>query len=325
MRKLFYLITITSLTFLSFGCKQSNTTDKQVISIVYTSPHPVINEIINGFIEVVRDSFPDVGFIERHANGQTDEYSTQVQAAIRDKPSILVPITTPISKIAVQEAPSSLPIVFLGVTDPVGAGIIPSLELPEKATGACDLCPFESLIKLTRELFPKAKILGLPYNPVDQPAVFGRKQIIALAPQYGFEIVDVQVTSPSELPIQIKGLARKVDVVLIAADNLMMENPALISESALEMKRPTVACDLASVEKGAVAGVSVNYKDVGAMGGLNAIKVLKGIPVKDIPVAVLSNGEIALNLEAACRAGIRFDSLAVAKALHVVQKDFICN
>jgi putative ABC transport system substrate-binding protein len=213
----------------------------------------------------------------------------------------------------------------MGVTDPVGAGVVRSIQNPELSTGSSDLCPFASLLDISRQLLPNAKTIGLPYNPSDQPAVFGRSQLIELAPKYGFQVIDRQVTSASELPTVVRGLAGQVDAVIIAADNLMMENPAAVVSSALAAGKPTLACDSTSVKSGAVAGVSVNYRQVGELAGQRAVEVLNGKPAGSLPVAVLDSGGIAINLKAACQARIELPKQLVAKAADVIEPDFRCD
>jgi putative ABC transport system substrate-binding protein len=295
------------------------------IGIVYTAPHPLMNEVIAGFKDVVTKAKPNASFFERHAEGRPEQYGTAVLATIAANPDLLAPITTPITKIAVEQARERIPIVFMGVTDPVGAGVVRSIQNPELSTGSSDLCPFASLLDISRQLLPNAKTIGLPYNPSDQPAVFGRSQLIELAPKYGFQVIDRQVTSASELPTVVRGLAGQVDAVIIAADNLMMENPAAVVSSALAAGKPTLACDSTSVKSGAVAGVSVNYRQVGELAGQRAVEVLNGKPAGSLPVAVLDSGGIAINLKAACQARIELPKQLVAKAADVIEPDFRCD
>ncbi|HEY9713509.1 MAG TPA: ABC transporter substrate binding protein, partial [Chroococcales cyanobacterium] len=128
------------------GCDRKPAADQPRIDIVYTSPHPVINEIIKGFKSAVQKAYPKAEFIERHANGRPEEYSATVLAAINDRPMLLAPITTPITTLAVEQARGSVPIVFMGVTDPVGAHVANSIDKPGIATGSSDLCPFAALL-----------------------------------------------------------------------------------------------------------------------------------------------------------------------------------
>lgn len=294
------------------------------ISILYTEPHPLINEIIAGFKAAVLRSFPKTTFFERHANGRQEEYGTAVTAGISAQPDLLAPITTPIAKITVDQARGRIPVVFLGITDPVGAGIARTLQRPVLATGSSDLCPFSGLLALARDVLPRAKTLGLPYNPSDQPAVYGRAQLIALAPKYGFAIRDEQVTSASELPIQVRGLATRVDAVLIGADNLMLENPSAVASSAAAAGKPTLSCDEPSVRAGAVAGIGVDYRQVGEIGGNLAVQVLRGKMPGDLPVAVLNAGRVTVNREAACRVRLTIPSQILRAGTDVSPPNFQC-
>jgi putative ABC transport system substrate-binding protein len=294
------------------------------IGIVYTQPHPVINAIIAGFKEVVQRTYPRAQFVEHSAEGRPEEYGTAVLATLNAGPTLLAPITTPITKLTVKENRGRVPVVFMGVTDPVGAGVARSIKRPGIATGSSDLCPFKSLLRLTRRILPNAHVLGLPYNPTDEPAVFGRRQLIGLAPKYGFSIVDRQVTSASELSSQVGGLASRVDGVIIAADNLMMENPGAVASAAAAAGKPAFACDSHSVQAGAVAGVSVNYRDVGKLAGQLAVRVLQGAPAGSLPVAVLNEGGIDVNLKAACTAKVTLPQAIVGKAEHVTGQGYRC-
>jgi putative ABC transport system substrate-binding protein len=293
------------------------------IGIVYTAPHPVINEIIDGLKEVVLAAFPKATFIERHASGNPAEYGNTVLAVLGQEPTILVPITTPIAKIAVEQARGRIPVVFAGVTDPRGAQIVDTLDHPNRATGSSDVCPFQALLKLTREVLPEAKKLGLPYNPTDEPAVFGFDQFTKLAPSFGFSIVSRQVTSRDELPTDVRGLASRVDAILIGPDNLMMENPDLVASAARLEGRAAFACDAASVEKGAVAGIGIEYRNVGKAAGELAVKVLNGAKPGALPVAVLNSGSVIVNKKAAClaRVPLRIELLQRAK---VVERGYQC-
>lgn len=308
------------------GCSRSAPTqaDHPRISIVYTSPHPVINEIIDGFKATVQEAYPNAEFLEHHANGRAEEYGAAVLAAINDRPTLLAPITTPITTLAVEQARGTVPIVFMGVTDPVGAHVANSLANPGVATGSSDLCPFAALLNIVREVRPNARTLGLPYNPSDQPAVFGRQQLMTLASQQGFTIEDRQVTAASELGPTVRALAGRTDAIIIAADNLMMENPTAIVAAATEGGKPTFACDSASVEAGAVAGVSVSYRQVGVLAGQHAVQVLRGQAAGTLPVAVLDSGGVAINLRAACTSRIQIPEALASRATEIAERDYVC-
>jgi len=295
------------------------------ISIVYTQPYPVLKDAISSFKEVIRAAYPDASFTERHANGRPEEYGTVVLAAINDRPNLIVPLTTPITSLAVTQARGAIPVVFIAVTDPVGAHVVNSLDNPVLSTGSSDLCPYSSLLSTVRNVLPNVRTLGLPYNPSDQPAVFGRTQLLSLAPQYGFSIVDEQFTAASELGTVTRGLASRSDAIVISSDNLMMENATLAASAAAEQGKPTFACDSASVRSGALAGVAVDYGEVGRLAGERALQVLRGENPGGIPVGVLNSGGLAINKRVACVLHVDVDPALYTRATEIVERDYVCN
>jgi len=311
------------IAILVFAASLASAQDNPKIVIVYSAPHPLVAEVVNAFKAEVTKSFPKALYIEKHANGNPAEFGSAVLESIAQKPALLAPISTPLTKLAVEQARGKIPVVFMAVTDPVGAGVAESMDHPGKATGSSDVCPYGALLGIVRQFMPNAKKIGVPYNPADQPAVFGVDQFKKNAPAFGFQIIDRQIPSRDELSTEIRGVAGLSDAVLIGSDNLLMENPDLVAKAAAAAGRPVFACDSASVEKGAVAGVSVRYADIGTAAGKLAVKVLKGQPASSLPVAVLSEGNVSVNTRAACQAGLRIPSVLATTAL-VVDKNFKC-
>src|SRR5205807_4608622 len=66
--------------------------------------HPLMNEVIAGFKEVVTKAKPNASYFERHAEGRPEQYGTAVLATIAANPDLLSPITTPITKLTVEQA-----------------------------------------------------------------------------------------------------------------------------------------------------------------------------------------------------------------------------
>jgi putative ABC transport system substrate-binding protein len=289
------------------------------IGLVYTAPHELINQVVLGFKEGLATGLQG-GFsiVEKHANGDVTQFAPTVNSTIAAGLDLLVPVTTPISQIALKAAPNNLPVCFLAVTDPVGAGLVESLDEPVLGTGVSDLAPFESVLRFIRETVPSARTIGLPYNPEEQPAVFGRDQVLKYAPRFGFEIDPKAVTSKDEFSSLIRHLAATNDLLVIGSDNAMFEASPTIVKSALDARRPVFAGDSTSIKNGAVGGLTIDYYQVGWEGAKLAIRILKGEKAGAIPVVVLNEGVLELNLGTAQQLGIAFSSgvLAEARTIH---------
>lgn len=292
----------------------------KTIGIVYTAPHEIINQIIAGFKEEVVKNYADsrIEFVERHANGDVAQASTTVNAVLNGRVDLLAPITTPIAIIGLKNSPSSVPVCFLGITDPQGAGLVDSLEKPVKCTGVSDLAPYGKTLELIRKLLPSAKTVGYPYNPEDEPAVFGLKQVKALAPQYQLTIVEMPIVSKDELLTLFNEVFRSSDCAMIGSDNLMFEAAPTLIRAGQQAKKPVFAADSTSIQAGAVGGYTIDYRLVGVEGGRIAAEILKGKKAGELSVITLKDGFLELNVKSAelLKISLPADLVARAKTLY---------
>ena len=298
---LFLIAACLLLSACSQGQGKNSSAGKPVkIGIILTEPHPVLNTIAEAYKNRVKEAFPDVVFIERNANGSKAQYPATVRAVIAEGVDLLAPITTPISVESLSQTEGKIPVVFLGVTDPVGAGLVDSLENPGKCTGVSDNPPMEGVIDLVRNLLPNAKSIGIPYDPKDQPGVTTANRAAESAKARGLKVELRPVTSENELRAAVRALASQQDAIVIGMDNLMMKNAGIISETAKDLGKPLFAADDKSVEMGAVAGVGVDYKDVGKIGADISVRILKEkIQPGTIPIATLKTGQKFYNNKSA--------------------------
>jgi putative tryptophan/tyrosine transport system substrate-binding protein len=298
MRNRWAIAIAASLIMLVTGCSKPASEQKPLrIGLVYIGPHELINQIVDGFKQGVSESLNGKGYevIEKHANNDKSQISPTVSGAIASRLDVIATITTPVSQVALKNAPVGLPVVFVGVTDPVGAGLAKSMEKPELSTGVSDLAPLAKLLSTIHELFPGIKKIGFPYSPDEEPAIFSRKLVEKLAPEFGLVIDARPATSRDELPSLLRELIRVNDAILVGADNGMFEAAPNIAKIALDSRKPFFAADSSSVKAGAVAGVTIDYRQVGLAGGKLAVRVAKGEHAGTIPVTLMTEGVLELN------------------------------
>ena len=75
----------------------------------------------------------------------------------------------------------------------------------------------------------------------------------------------------------------------------MFEAAPLIAKTALDGRKPFYAADSSSVKAGALAGVTVDYKEIGRAGAVVVVRVLKGEKAGTIPVTTMSEGVLEVN------------------------------
>jgi putative tryptophan/tyrosine transport system substrate-binding protein len=313
-----FVLVVIIFVLLSASCSrapQGENPARSRIGIVYIGPHELINQIITGFRDGIAQQLPAGSYdiVERHANGDQTQISATINGAIASKLNVLATITTPVSQQAIKNAPKSLPVVFVGVTDPIGAGLVKSMEKPELTTGVSDVAPLQTIMDMIKQITPKARRIGFPYSPDEQPALYSRSVIERLAPTMGYSIDARPVTSKDEVATIVRDMARSDDAILVGADNKMFEAAPLIAKIALDGHKPFYSADSSSVKAGAVAGVTVDYTQIGRAGADIVVRVIKGERAGAIPVQTLTQGNLEINQTSLQKLGINLPPSVAAQ------------
>ena len=272
----------------------------KVIAIATLMSHPALDAVQ----ENIKKELEHQGYIEgknlryiiRNANGQIQLTANIASDLVAQNPDIIIAITTPMAQAVAKSA--RCPVVFAAVTDPVGAGLVKSLEQGEpNITGTNDAWPYEDQLKLIRKISPNAKRLGVLYNPGEAASQYGIKEIRKYAPGLGFEVVEGSANSTNDVYPVAQNLAGRVDVLFLSSDNTVIAGVAAALKVAVEHKLPLYVGDSGTVEKGGLAAVSVGYPELGTETGKIVVRVLRG--EKNIPTLVASGDEVYLNKKAA--------------------------
>lgn len=309
---------IAAVAVLAFGAvllfnKQKD--NRPLVGITQIAAHPSLDEVREGIVEGLADrGYKDKANVRiefRNANGDPSLALPIAQEFVRQKAAVIVPITTP-SAIAVAKATENIPIVFAGVTDPVGVGLVKSLKNGSgNITGTSDRWPFREQLTFFKELMPGLKVLGMLYKPGDDVSKLAVTAMADGAPSVGIKLQIRPVSLPADLyPVSVQMLS-EVDAVFVGLDSLVAENLEVLLKAAAEAGKPVFAGDSGSVKRGAVAAVSVSMKEVGKIAGGMAADVLDGKAPGQIPVWSVTSGEKLVNKSALNDA--RFDHARLAR------------
>ena len=249
-------------------------------------------------------------------NGQADSTTLNQIAAdlIADGVDVIIPIATPaalIMQAATEE--NAIPVVFSAVSDPVGAGLVDSLEAPgSNITGTSDALKVEAVIDLMLAANPDLKKLGLLYDQGQDAS----KSAIAAAKAYceakGIETVEKTGTTNDELALAADALiAAKVDAVFTPTDNTVMTAELAIYEKFVDAKIPHYAGADSFALNGAFCGYGVNYVTLGTSTADIAVDVLvNGAQPASTPVQIMSSGIVTVNTEVASAIGLDYSAFA---------------
>lgn len=295
-----------------------------LVTITQIATHPALDEVRAGIIAGLRkrgyEDGKTVTVVFKNANGDASLTLPIAQEFVRMNPAVIVPISTP-SSLSVAKATNTLPIVFSGVTDPVGTGLVKDLQRPgANITGVSDQWPFEAQVTAFRRVFPNARRIGMLYTRGDDVSKIGVNAMTELSKKLGFELQLSPVSQAADIYPGAVALLRDVDAIYTGIDHLLLENMDGLVKAAREARKPLFGGESGSVEKGGVLALSINMTSFGDLTAELISKVLKGQRPGDIPVAVVTNGDLLVNRAVATQFGIDLTALQNEGAKFVDQR-----
>lgn len=318
-------VLILALAILAY--RQMRTNDNRhlpVVAITQIATHPALDEVRAGLIAGLKkrgyEDGKTVTIVFKNANGDASFTLPIVQEFVRQSPSVIVPISTP-SALSAAKATKTVPIVFSGVTDPVGTGLVANLERPGgNITGVSDQWPFEAQVTAFLRVFPNARRVGLLYTRGDDVSKIGVDAMTALSRKLGFELRLSPVSQASDIYPAAVALLRDVDTIYTGIDHLLLENMDGLIKAAREARKPLFGGESGSVEKGGVLALSINMTSFGDLTAEQVAKVLGGQKPGEIPVAVVTSGDLLVNWAAATQFGLDLNALQSSGAKFVDAK-----
>jgi putative ABC transport system substrate-binding protein len=249
-------------------------------------------------------------------NGQADSSTLNQIAAdlIADEVDIIIPIATP-AALTMQTATeeNQIPVVFSAVSDPVGAGLVESLDAPgSNITGTSDALNSQAVIDLMLAANPDLKKLGLLYDQGQDSSKLAISEAIAYCQQLGIETVEKTGTTNGELSMAAEALiAEGVDAVFTPTDNTVMTAELAIYEKFIEAKIPHYAGADSFALNGAFCGYGVNYVTLGTATADMAVDILvNGADPATTAVQIMTSGIATVNTETAEAIGIDYSVFA---------------
>jgi putative tryptophan/tyrosine transport system substrate-binding protein len=208
---------------------------------------------------------------------------------------------------AAQMATSQIPIVFAGVRDPLGLGLIQSFARPGgNITGVThlDLELSPKRLELFHEIIPGLKRVLFPYDPADVSAVAAARMYREAARRLGIALVERTVQTQEEAQTTLAQIPRgEVDGIL-KPPPLSLNIPGFILEIAGQRGIPTMFDAAFWVEQGGLASYGSDLYASGRQAARLVDKILKGTKPAEIPVEVNPKIEFVINLKVAKALGL---------------------
>lgn len=305
MKKLVALLLIMGIMLTGCGKAEGG---KKVINIGISQivEYVALDQSREGFIKALEENgYKDGDSIKieyQNAQGDIAVAQTIGKKYASQKKDLIFAIATASAQGA-YNATKDIPIMITAVTDPVKAGIAKSLDKPEtNVSGTSDYLPVEKQLGLIKQLLPEAKKIGVIYNTSEVNSEVQVEELKKAAKDY--EIITTGVSSTNDVSSAINSLVKKIDVLYVPTDQLVVSSMPIIAKSTLEAKIPIIAAEKGSVEAGALATVGINYYKLGYEAGKMAVEVLKGKDISKMPIKISEETDIYINEDSLKALGI---------------------
>jgi len=262
-----------------------------------------------------------VAFEYRWAEGRNDRFAEFAAEFVRLKVDAIVTSGTP-SVLALMQATSSIPIVFVAVGDPVANGLVKSLARPGgNVTGLSnqtrDLAG--KRVEILREVIPGLRRLAILANVGNDAVVLEMRDAQAAARTLGYEVATLEIRRSDDIAPAFETLRDRADAIYIVIDALVVINRVSINTLALNARLPTMHAFRDSVEAGGLISYGPNFPELWRRSAEYIDKILRGAKPADIPVEQPTKFDLVINLKTAKALGLSVPPALLARADGVIE------
>jgi putative ABC transport system substrate-binding protein len=262
-----------------------------------------------------RNGLEQLGWVEgrnvrieaRYAGGRTEQYRSLAKELVVSKPDIIFAHATPLVA-AVSRETSTIPIVFINVSDPIGSGFATSMARPGRNLTGLSL--YEEGITgkwlgMLKEIAPHLVQAALVADPNTTPFDYFVKSAKAMALSLGIEAVPSPVTSTDDIERTVASFAQRPNggLVLLPSTTLIAHRDLVIVLAA-RYRLPAVYALADFVPAGGLMAYSTDIIELNRQAASYVDRILHGAKPSDLPVQAPTKYQTTINLKTAKALGL---------------------
>jgi ABC-type uncharacterized transport system substrate-binding protein len=258
----------------------------------------------------------------RWETGDADRIRRYAAELVALAPDIIL-ASASAAMVAVQQTSRTVPIVFVNIIDPVGAGYVASLARPGgNATG---FTPFEyglsgKWLELLKQIVPEVTRAAVLRDPGVGSGIGQFAIIQAVAPSFGVELHPIDVRDASEIERAVVAFARLPNsgLIIVGAPSVVV-NRDLIITLAARHRLPAIYPFAYFTRNGGLISYGPDTVDPYRRAAGYVDRILKGEKPADLPVQAPTKYELVINLKTAKGLGLEMPATVLARADEVIE------
>lgn len=280
--------------------------------------------------EAFRQGLRERGWVEghntiiewRYSEGRAERFPELVSELMRLKVHLIVTVAGPAAR-AAKQATTTIPIVAIGLSDPVGQGLVASLARPGgNVTGLATLFPelAAKRLELLKETIPGVSRVAVLWNSANPGNAIILKEVKVAARTLGVTLQSREVRGPDDFEGAFAMMTReRPDALMTLDDPLFFRYRTSIVDFAAKKRLPAMHTFRESVEAGGLIAYSVNLSELFRRAAEYVDKILKGAKPGDLPIEQPTKFELVINAKTAKALSLTIPSSLLLRADHLIE------
>ena len=288
------------------------------------SPEPLslMNAFRKGLSEAGIIDTQNVMIEERAADGHYDRLPALAAELVERRVAVIAANFLP-AALAAKAATQTIPVVFLSGSDPIGSGLVSSINRPTgNVTGIAQMFTLLGTknLELLHQLVPKVAVIGALTNLTNPNAEHQVNDLQAAARVLGQELVVLPGSTERQIDSSFDMIAqRRIGALVVTADGFLFSRQDQIIALAARYAVPTMYPTSQYVAAGGLMSYGANLRDAFRQTGVYVGRILKGAKPADLPVLQPTTVELVINLKTAKALGITMPPSLLLLADEVIQ------
>jgi putative ABC transport system substrate-binding protein len=259
----------------------------------------------------------------RWADGGFEQMLAFAKELVALQPDVIVAFNGAPVVTALSRETRTIPIVFTGVSDPVGLGLVENMARPGgNITG---LSTYESSLgtkwlDALKQVAPAVRRVALLFNPLTSVPALYMPSIQAAAGALGVDLAQVSVGDVAEIEPAVAALAREPGGgLMLLPDNFLIAHRKLIVGLAARYRVPAVYSVRWYTDEGGLMAYGIDVDDMNRRAATYVDRILKGEKAADLPVQQPTKFDLVINMKTAKTLGLTVPASLLASADEVIE------
>ena len=282
-----------------------------------------------GLFTAFKERLAQLGWVEgrnmrmevKLTSGNAEAIAKAAGELVANSPDVIFGSTNAVAK-ALRNATQTIPVVFAGVSDPIGSGIVTSLTRPDQNVTGFQAGENEiagKWLQLLKEIAPDVRRIAFVYNPIEPVHEGWFRVAESVAPSLGVTLLQAPVRRTEDIEPALTGFASQPNGAFVVAPHAVTTTASeLFIALAMRLRLPAMYYLRAIAARGGLTSYGPDFAEQYRGAATYVDRLLRGARIDDLPVQLPTTYQFAINLGTARALGLTVAPMLLARADEVI-------